>query len=69
MFAWSQLEFSPIPAVSLARRQTWQNINSKRRLQKIRNVHEGKRHQKTGHLPAFVFVPSVLGEKFPTDEF
>ncbi len=50
MFAWSQLDFSAIPvsisAVSLTSRQTWQNVNSKRRLQRISNVQEGKRHQK-----------------------
>jgi hypothetical protein len=73
MFPWSQLDFSAIPvsisAVSLKGRKTWQNINSKRRLQRIQNVHEGKRHQKKRHLAAFVFVPSVLGEKFPTAEF
>jgi hypothetical protein len=50
MFAWSQLDFSAIPlsisAVSLTGSQTWQNVNSKRRLQRIQNVQEGKRHQK-----------------------
>jgi hypothetical protein len=51
MFAWSQLDFSAIPvsisaAVSLTSRQTWQNVNSKRRLQRIQNVHKVKRHQK-----------------------
>jgi hypothetical protein len=49
-FAWSQLDFSAIPvsisAVSLTGRQTWQNVNSKRRLQRIQNAQEGKRHQK-----------------------
>jgi hypothetical protein len=72
MFAWSQLDFSAIPvsisAVSLTGRQTWQIVNSKRRLQRI-NVQEGKRHQKKRHLAAFVFVPSVFGYKFPTAEF
>jgi hypothetical protein len=67
MFAWSQLNFSVIPvsisAVPLTSRQTWQNLNSKRRLQKNPNVQEGKRHQKKGHLAAFVFVPSVFGEQ------
>jgi hypothetical protein len=61
-------DFSAIPvsisAVFLAGRQTWQNVNSKRRLQRIENVQEGKRH-----LAAFVFVPSVCGEKFPPAEF
>jgi hypothetical protein len=73
MFAWSQLDFSAIPvsisAVSLTRRHTWQNVNSKRRLQRIQNVQEGKRHQKKRHPAAFVFVPSVFGEKFPLAEF
>jgi hypothetical protein len=50
MFAWSQLDFSAIPvsisAVSLTGRQTWQSLNSKRRLQRTQNVQEGKRHQK-----------------------
>jgi hypothetical protein len=27
-------------------RQTWQNVNSKRRLKIIQNVQQGKRHQK-----------------------
>jgi hypothetical protein len=73
MFSWSQLDFSAIPvsisAVSLTIRQTWQNVNSKRRLQRIQNVQEGKRHQKKRYLDAFVFVPSVFGEKFLTAEF
>jgi hypothetical protein len=38
------------------------------RLQRIQNVQEGKRHQKK-ETSAFVFVPSVFGEKFPTAEF
>jgi hypothetical protein len=50
MFAWSQLDFSAIPvsisAVSLTSRQTWQNLNSQRKLQRIQNVQEEKRHQK-----------------------
>jgi hypothetical protein len=50
MFAWSQLDFSAIPvsisAVSLKGRQIWQNVNSRRKLQRIQNVQEGKRHQK-----------------------
>jgi hypothetical protein len=73
MFAWSQVDFSVIPvsisAVSETSRQTWQNVKSKRRLQRIQNVQEGKRHKKKRHLAAFVFVPSVFGEKFPTAEF
>jgi hypothetical protein len=44
-------------------------VNSKRRLQRIQNVQEGKRYQKKRHLAAFVFDPSVFGEKFPTAEF
>jgi hypothetical protein len=50
MFAWSKLDFSAIPvsisAVSLTIRQTCQNVNSKRKLQRIQNVQEEKRHQK-----------------------
>jgi hypothetical protein len=52
MFAWSQLNFSAIPvsfsAVSLTGRQTWQNVNSKRRCKefKMYTVQKGKRHQK-----------------------
>jgi hypothetical protein len=50
MFAWSQLDISAIPvsisAFSLTGKQTWQNVNSKRRLQGIKNVQEEKRHQK-----------------------
>jgi hypothetical protein len=73
MFARSQLDFSAIPvsisAVSLTDRQTWQNVNSKRRLQRIQNVQEGKTIRKKRLLAAFVIVPSVFGEKFPTAEF
>jgi hypothetical protein len=73
MFDYHQLDFSAIPvsisSVSLTGRQTWQNVNSKRRLQRIQNAQEGKRHQKKMHLAAFVFVPSVFGWKFPTAEF
>jgi hypothetical protein len=47
MFAWSLLDFSAIPvsisAVSLTSRKTWKNI-FKKKLQRIKNVHEGKRH-------------------------
>jgi hypothetical protein len=60
MFAWSQLEFSAIPAVSLTRRQTWQNVNSKRRLQKFKMYMKGKGIRKKRHLPAFAFVPSCF---------
>jgi hypothetical protein len=50
MFAWSQLDFSAIPVSISAGRQTWQNVNSKRKLQRIQNVQEGKRHKKTAEL-------------------
>jgi hypothetical protein len=30
---------------------------------------KGKDIRKKRHLAAFVFVPSVFGEKFPTDEY
>jgi hypothetical protein len=73
MRCWSQLDFSAIPvsisAVSLTSRQTWQTVNSKRRLQRIPNVQEGKRHQKKETSSCFVFVSSFFGEKFPTGEF
>jgi hypothetical protein len=75
MFAWSQLDFSAIPvsisAVSLTSREICQNVNSKRRLHRIKNVQEGKRHQKKETSSCFtvVLVPSVFGEKFPTAEF
>jgi tRNA A37 threonylcarbamoyladenosine dehydratase len=73
MFAWSQLDFSAIPvsisAVCLTSRQTLKNVNSKKRLQRIKNAQEGKRHHKKRHLAAFVFVPTVFGEKFPTAKF
>ncbi len=65
MFAWSQLDFSAIPvlisAVSLTGRQTWQNVNSKRGLQRIQNYRKGKDIRKKRQLAAFVFVPSVFG--------
>jgi hypothetical protein len=38
-------------------------------MQRIQSVQEGKRHQKKRHLAAFVFIPYVFGEKFPTAEF
>jgi hypothetical protein len=38
MFAWSQLDFSAITVSISAGRHTWQNVNSKRRLQIIQNV-------------------------------
>jgi hypothetical protein len=73
VFAWSQLDFFAIPisisSVSLTSRQTWQNVKSKRRLQKIQNVQEGKRHYKKRHLVSFVLVPSDFSEKFPTTDF
>jgi hypothetical protein len=70
MFAWSQLDFSAIPvsisAVSLTNRQTWQNVTSKRRLQRTQYVlyRKGKDIRKKRHLAVFVFVPSVLGRSF-----
>jgi hypothetical protein len=38
-------------------------------MQRIQNVQTGKEHQKKRHLAAFVFVPFVYGEEFPTAEF
>jgi hypothetical protein len=61
--SWTFLPFpfqSLQSEVSLTGRQTWQNEISKRKGKDIRK----KRHQ-----AAFVFVPSVFGEKFPTAEF
>jgi hypothetical protein len=73
MFAWPQLDFSAIPvlisAVSLTGRQTCQNINSKRKCKEFKMYRKGKDIRKKRHLPAFVFVPFVFGEKFPTAEF
>jgi hypothetical protein len=72
MFAWSQLDFSAIPvstAVSLAGRQTWQNVNSKKDCKEFKIYRKGKDIRKKRHLAAFVFVPSVFGDKFPTAEF
>jgi hypothetical protein len=61
MFAWSQLDFSAIPvsisAVSLISRQTWQNVSSKRKLQRIQNVPEGKRHPKKETSCCFCLCP------------
>ncbi len=71
MFAWSHLDFSAIPvpisAVSLTSRQTWQNVNSKRRLQRIQNVQEGKRHPKKETSSCLFLL--FLRETFPTAEF
>jgi hypothetical protein len=74
MFDWSQLDFSDIPvsisAVSLTSRQTWQNVISKRRLQRIPNIQEGKIHQKKETSDCFCLCSFFLGgEKFPTAEF
>jgi hypothetical protein len=68
MFAWSQLDFSAIPvstsAVLLASRQTWQNLISKRRLQRIQKVQEGKSHQKKETSSCFCLFPLVFGRSF-----
>jgi hypothetical protein len=44
------MNFSAIPVsispVSLTSTQTWKNVNSERRLQRIQNVQGGKRHHK-----------------------
>jgi hypothetical protein len=73
MFAWSQLDFSAIPvsisSVSLTSKQIWQNVNSKRRLQRIQNVQEGKRHKKKETSSCFCIFSSVFGDKFPPAEF
>jgi hypothetical protein len=50
MFAWSQVDFSAIPVsistISLTGRQTWQNVNSKRRL----DCKEFKMHRKGKYI-------------------
>jgi hypothetical protein len=65
MFAWSQQNFSVIPvsisAVPLTGRQTWQNVNSKRRGKELKMYRKGKDIRKKRHLAAFVFVLSVFG--------
>jgi hypothetical protein len=67
--SWTFLPFPvSISAVSLTSRQTWQNGNSKRRLQRIQNVQEGENISKKRYLAVFVIVPSVFGEKFLTAE-
>jgi hypothetical protein len=57
-----------ISAVSLTGRQTWKNVNSKRRCKEFKTYKKGKDIRKKRHLAAFVFVPSVFGDKFPTAE-
>jgi hypothetical protein len=73
MIAWSQLDFSAIPvsisAVSLRSRQTWQNVNSKEDCKEFKMYRKGKDIRKKRNLAAFVFVPSVFGEKYSTAEF
>ncbi len=82
MFAWSQLDYAipvSISAVSLTGRKTWQNVDSKRRLQIIQNVRvqEGERHQKKGTSSCFClcsfcfwgevshsWISSDMGENF-----
>jgi hypothetical protein len=65
MFAWYQLDFSAIPvsisAVSLTSRQTWQNVNNRRKWQIIQNVQEGKRHQKKETSSCFCFCSFCFG--------
>jgi hypothetical protein len=72
MFAWSQLEIFAIPvsisAGSLTGRQTWQNVNSKRRLQRIQMYMKGKDIRKKTHLAAFVVVLLFLEEEVSTAE-
>jgi hypothetical protein len=70
MFAWFQLDFSAIPvSISADRETNLAKCKQQEKMQRIRNVQEGKRNQKKRHLDAFVFVPSVCGERFPTAEF
>jgi hypothetical protein len=51
-----------ISAVSLTDRQ---NVNSKRRFKEFKMYRKGKYIRKKRRIAAFVFVPSVFGEKFP----
>jgi hypothetical protein len=73
MIVWSQLDLSAIPvsisAVSLGSRQTWQNVNSIEDCKEFKMYRKGKDIRKKRNLAAYVFVPSVFGEKFPTAEF
>jgi len=66
-------DFSAIPvsisAVSLTRRQTWKKITIREDCKEFKMYRKGKDIRKKRHLPAFVFVPSVFGDKFPTAEF
>jgi hypothetical protein len=58
-----------ISAVSLTSRQTWQNETVREDCKEFKMYRKGKDIRKKRHLAAFVFVPSVFGEKFPTAEF
>jgi hypothetical protein len=64
--AW--LNFSAIPvsvtAVFLTSRQTWQEDCKEFKMHR-----KGKDIREMRHLAAFVFVPSVFREKFPTADF
>jgi hypothetical protein len=42
----SNFKASDLLARDTTGRRTWQNVNSKRRLQRIQNLQEGKRHYK-----------------------
>jgi hypothetical protein len=70
MFALYQLDFYVIPVsifpVSLTSRQTWQNVNCKRILQRMQNVQQGKRHQKKIHLAALSLFLLFYGRTFQT---
>jgi hypothetical protein len=62
MFAWSQLEFSAIPAVSLAKRQTWQNVTIREGCKKFEMYRKGKGTRKKRHLPALLSLFLLWGE-------
>jgi hypothetical protein len=68
MLAWSQLDFSAIlvsiSAVSLTRRQTWQNVNSTRRLQKIKNVQEWKKTSEKRDIYLLLSLFLLIGRNF-----
>jgi hypothetical protein len=57
-----------ISTVSITSRQTRQNINRREDFKEFKMYRKGKDIKKR-HPAAFVSGPSVLGEKFPTDEF
>ncbi len=70
----SNFKASDLLASDTTGRRIWQNVNSKRRLQRIKNLQEGKRHYKNVKLCVVTnlstpsLCSSVFGEKSPTAE-